>query len=194
MPSKNVEMDIVVEDIPPKFGVLLSRSWTSTLKGSLKMDMSYATIPMARENKRLYREKISPYVFSGQEKLDNHAIYVVDNDMGSSIFFYDVSPCDLEIPAPIKVKEEEESTKKQEYLEKKHKAEGLWTMYFDESVATVGAHAGVYIISPIRDFKSLSYKLTFECTNNVAEYESLLLGLHALKDMGSKRIQVMGDS
>ena len=52
----------------------------------------------------------------------------------------------------------------------------------------------MYIISPIIYFKGLSYKLTFEFTNNVAEYESLLLGLHALKDMGAKRVQVMGDS
>ena len=50
-------------------------------------------------------------------------------------------------------------------------------MYFDGSVAKVGA--SVYIISPIRDFKALSYKLTFECKNNVLEYESLILGLHA---------------
>ena len=50
-------MDVVVADIPPKFGVLLSRSWTSKLKGSLQMDMSYATIPVVNENKRLYSEK-----------------------------------------------------------------------------------------------------------------------------------------
>ena len=58
-------------------------------------------------------------------------------------------------------------------------------MYFDGSMAKVGVGAGVYIISPIRDFKALSYKLTFECTNNVAEYEALLLGLHALKYLGA---------
>ena len=46
----------------------------------------------------------------------------------------------------------------------------------------------MYIISPIRDFKALSYKLTFECTNNIAEYESLLLGLNALNDIGEKTI------
>jgi len=67
-------------------------------------------------------------------------------------------------------------------------------MYFDGSVAKVGAGACVCIISPIRDFKAFSYKLTFECTNNVAEYEALLLGLHALKDLGAKRVQVFGDS
>ena len=79
-------------------------------------------------------------------------------------------------------------------MEKKQKRDGLWTMYFDGSVAKVGTGASIYIISPIRYFKALSYKLTFECTNNVAEYEALLLGLHALKDLGAQRISVLGDS
>ena len=60
-------------------------------------------------------------------------------------------------------------------------------------MAKVGVGAGVYIISSIRDFKTLSYKLTFECTNNVLEYEALLLGFHALKDLGAKRVQVFAD-
>ena len=67
-------------------------------------------------------------------------------------------------------------------------------MYFDGSVAKVGVGAGVYIISPIHDFKALSYKLLFECTNNVAEYEALLLGLHALKGLGAQRVKILGDS
>ena len=32
LPTKIVAMDVFVADIPPKFGVLLSRSWTSKLK------------------------------------------------------------------------------------------------------------------------------------------------------------------
>ena len=82
----------------------------------------------------------------------------------------------------------------QEALERNKIEEGVWTMYFDGSVDKVGFGAGVYIISPIRYFKAFSYKLTFECTNNVVEYETLLLGLHALKDLGSKRVQVFGYS
>ena len=39
LPSKTVVMDVVVADIPPKFGVLLSRFWTSKIKGSLQMDV-----------------------------------------------------------------------------------------------------------------------------------------------------------
>ena len=81
--------------------------------------------------------------------------------MGSSIFFNDDLPCDPEIHVPIEVKEEEESAKRQEALEKKQKEEGLWTMYFDGSVAKVGASACVYIIYPIVDFKALSYNLSF---------------------------------
>ena len=63
-PSKIVVMDVVVADIPPKFGILLSRSWTSKLKGILQMDMSCATIPIRNENKRLYSEKRLPYIMS----------------------------------------------------------------------------------------------------------------------------------
>ena len=115
--------------------------------------------------------------------------------MGSSIFFNDAVPHDLEEALHKKSKEnKEKEVIEQDALEAKQKREGQWIMYFDGSAAKIGAGAGVYIISPIRDFKDLSYKLTFECTNNVAEYEALLLGLHALKDFGAQKIRVLGDS
>ena len=40
----------------------------------------------------------------------------------------------------------------------------------------------------------MSFKLYFECTNNVVEYESLLLGLNALKTMKARKIAIYGDS
>ena len=43
-PAKTILMDVVVADIPPKYGMLLSRSWGAKLQGSLQLDMSYATI------------------------------------------------------------------------------------------------------------------------------------------------------
>jgi hypothetical protein len=45
-PMKSILMDIVVVDVPPKFGMLLSRSWIKRLGGTLQMDLSYATIPI----------------------------------------------------------------------------------------------------------------------------------------------------
>jgi hypothetical protein len=41
---KNVLMDVVIVDIPPKYGFILSRSWGAKLGGSLQLDMTYATI------------------------------------------------------------------------------------------------------------------------------------------------------
>ena len=67
-------------------------------------------------------------------------------------------------------------------------------MFFDVSLSKEGIGAGVWIISPNREFKAFSFKLTFECTNNVTEYEAMLLRLNALKDLGAKRIDVFGYS
>jgi hypothetical protein len=39
LPMKSVVMDIVVVDVPPKFGMLLSRSWIKILGGNLQMDL-----------------------------------------------------------------------------------------------------------------------------------------------------------
>ena len=58
----------------------------------------------------------------------------------------------------------------------------------------IGAGAGVWISSPTHDVKLLSFKLYFECTNNVAEYESLILGINSLKTMKVKKITIFGDS
>jgi len=44
--TKKMVMNVVVADIPLKFDMLLSRSWAAKLKGTLQMDMSYATIPV----------------------------------------------------------------------------------------------------------------------------------------------------
>jgi hypothetical protein len=55
IPTKNMVMDVVFVDIPPKFCMLFSRSWAAKFKGTLHMDMSYATIPVFGQEKR-YKE------------------------------------------------------------------------------------------------------------------------------------------
>jgi hypothetical protein len=44
LPMKSVVLDVIVANIPPKFGMLLSRSWAKKVGGTLQMDLSYATI------------------------------------------------------------------------------------------------------------------------------------------------------
>jgi len=58
VPTKSILMDIVVADISPKFVMLLSRSWTKRLSGSLQNDLSYASIPVfGGQIMRLYKEQ-----------------------------------------------------------------------------------------------------------------------------------------
>jgi len=80
-------MDVVVADIPPKYGMLLSRSWGAKLQGSLQLDMSYATISVFGQPKRLYRETLTKYVVSSEEKPQNFPIYAIHSDMDSFILF-----------------------------------------------------------------------------------------------------------
>ena len=67
-------------------------------------------------------------------------------------------------------------------------------MYFDGSSSKEGVGAGVVLISPSGEAVRLMYKLEFITTNNTTEYEALLLGLRATKDLGIQQISVYGDS
>jgi ribonuclease HI len=67
-------------------------------------------------------------------------------------------------------------------------------MSFDGAASKKGAGADIWIRPPVGKPDLLSYKLNFKCTNNVAEYEALILGLKALKDFQSQRINIQGDS
>ena len=96
IPEKSIVMDIVVADVPAKFGMLLSRSWSSKLKGTMQMDFNYATIPIFNQQRRLWRENRLKYMISNKECPENHPIYVVDTEMGYVIFFNTFEP--LESP------------------------------------------------------------------------------------------------
>lgn len=74
IPAKNVLMDVVVADIPPRFGMLLSRSWGVKLKGNLQLDFSYATILVFGKLRKFYREKKMKYMITSKEKPINHLI------------------------------------------------------------------------------------------------------------------------
>ena len=52
-PGKIMVMDIVVADIPPKYGMPLSHSWGAKLQGSLQLYMSFATIIVFGQPKKL---------------------------------------------------------------------------------------------------------------------------------------------
>ena len=72
--------------------------------------------------------------------------------------------------------------------------EGWWCMDFDGAASKEGSGAGVWIRPPSGEPKLFSYKLYFDCTNNVTEYEALVLGLRVLKNINAKTIYIYGDS
>jgi ribonuclease HI len=67
-------------------------------------------------------------------------------------------------------------------------------MFFDGASSSIGAGVGVVFKSPSQETISLSYKLEFEVTNNVAEYEALVLGLRDANEMGITEIAVFGNA
>ena len=71
---------------------------------------------------------------------------------------------------------------------------GVCTMFFDGDCTKESAGAGIVFISPSKEKTQLSFKLDFQATNNIAEYEALLLGLNSAKEMNIKKLHVFGDS
>ncbi|KAK9911758.1 hypothetical protein M0R45_035649 [Rubus argutus] len=68
--------------------------------------------------------------------------------------------------------------------------EDLWTLHFDGSSTTTGGGAGIVLTSPTGESTALSFKLNFPCTNNMAEYEGLIIGLSTAQEMGVKNIKL----
>jgi ribonuclease HI len=185
LPMKSVVMDIVVVDVPPKFGMLLLRSWIKKLGGTLQMDLTYATIPVfGGEHRRLYREAQLAYIVSDEANPTNHPIFSLDTDLGSSLLHITDAP-----EAPFQIR-------KQPLFD--HGTlppnTSIWKMFFNGASSSEGAGVGVVFMSPSQETISLSYKLEFETTNNVAEYEALVLGMRAAKEMGIREMVVFRDA
>jgi ribonuclease HI len=69
-----------------------------------------------------------------------------------------------------------------------------WTMFCDGSWGTFGAGAAAVLVAPSKVKTCYAAKLDFSCTNNIAEYEALLLGLRKLRAMGIRRAILKTDS
>jgi ribonuclease HI len=69
-----------------------------------------------------------------------------------------------------------------------------WTVFCDVSWGTFGAGAAAVLVAPSKVRTCYAIKLDFSCTNNIAEYEALILGLRKLKAMGIRRAILKTDS
>jgi hypothetical protein len=140
IPAKGILMDVVVVDIPPKYGMLLSRSWGAKLGGSLQLDMTYATIPVfGGQFTRLYRETRLAFTVSDPHNQNNYPIYIADQDLGN---------CILSIDDDIDMCIEEsctENKKEKEKIKQDVYSTGVWKMFFDGASSYFGAQGwGVF--------------------------------------------------
>jgi ribonuclease HI len=79
-------------------------------------------------------------------------------------------------------------------LEQINLEDDLWHMHFDVSHSNEGNGAGIILVSPVGKIHNLSYRLEFGCSNNVTEFEALLLGIGSALNIGCSHLSFFGDS
>ena len=137
------------------------------------------------ENRRLYRELQFAYIVTDDKNPTNHPLYAVEKDLGTCMLHFSD---DNDAAGLLQVEKEKSVTCTREQEDE------LWQMHFDGTSSKEGAGAGVVMISPSGEVVILMCKLEFITANNTTEYEALLLGLKAVKDLGIQQISVYGDS
>ncbi|XP_061353647.1 uncharacterized protein LOC133298401 [Gastrolobium bilobum] len=69
-----------------------------------------------------------------------------------------------------------------------------WKIYVDGSSNSKGSGAGIIIENPEGISVEYSLQMKFETSNNQAEYEAFIAGLHQAKELGARKLQIFSDS
>lgn len=162
-PKVEMTMLFLVVDIPPHYGILLSKKWSVTMGGNLQCDLSYATFHIGDKAIKMDREPQVNYVFG--DGVDKDATQFLDIDVNA---FRDELIIQEVEKLPPMIAHQVECCMDSKFL---------WTMHFDGASSREGSGAGVVLISLEKNTFRYSFTLNFSCTNNIAEYEALLLGL-----------------
>jgi hypothetical protein len=145
--------------------------WAKKVVGSLQMDLTYSTIPVfGGEHRRLYREFISAYIISDHQNPSTHPICAIEDEIRSSVFHLNNEEPEITV----------NKCKNQCLTDQQNK---VWKMYFYGSSSKEGYGDSIVLISLADENITLSYKMEFDTTNNIDEYEALVLGLRASIDM-----------
>lgn len=67
-------------------------------------------------------------------------------------------------------------------------------LYFDGIARSYGIGVGVIFVTPHDLVMPYSFALTEKCSNNVAEYQALIVGLETALDMDIQQLKVFEDS
>lgn len=130
--------------------------------GSMQCDLSYATFLIDKKMIKIKREPRCVYTI--EKNMDNEITCFVDTDINA-----------FKAEAPLLEKDLVKLSVAAEISSSSSK-DDLWTMYFDGACCKEGSEVGIRLISPSGVTYKFSFILSFPCTNNIAEYEALLLG------------------
>ncbi|XP_073033877.1 uncharacterized protein [Primulina eburnea] len=72
--------------------------------------------------------------------------------------------------------------------------EEVWRVFVDGASSLLGCGVGVVIIAPPRENIKLVLRIDSRVTNNEAEYEAVLSGIRAAREIGASRIILYSDS
>ena len=126
------------------------------------------------------------YMVSSAEKPQNFPIYSMHSNMDSFILYNSDHEKKEIIAKELKYKTADSEN---------NFHESLWHLDFDGSVNRLGAGAGVWTHNMENNHsEGHAFRLNFKCTNNMAEYEALILGLQMVRKLGAKRVSILGDS
>lgn len=86
-----------------------------------------------------------------------------------------------------------ETTIKME-LENFHHELRCWVLRFDGCSTRTSAGVGIVMVSTFGIKTTMSFQLNFQCFNDQAKKEALIIGLELLKEMGAENVEILKDS
>lgn len=221
-PSITVSQEVVVIDIPPIFGLCLSRDFTAKIGGYLSLDWSHLILHTKRGAKLkilsepLHVEHVVDQAMlnfepthtsiSGEERrmvefIEDEEI-IGDTSPNQEVFleeFIDFDPYSNYHATGLGtycIFYEGQVVPK---LVKEPFTQGdlsslLWTLHFDGARCKVGSRARICFTSPSGEQILKSFRLRLACSNNEVEYEGLIQGLMLVEKMRIKKLKVLGNS
>ena len=216
-------IDIIVVDILEAYEVILSRDWSAKLDGYFEADWSHLWLPYkGQPNKiKVEHECYMKHTVTGLNDT-NELVMFSNSILGNLCFDTFFGELEAELSPLENSYKQSELLHTTQIVEPHYtivdnctKVDSntctdivsssthfyveligphIWTLYFDGSRNKEGSSVGCLHINPHGNKTMLACRLEFDCTNNVAKYESLVQVLRKASNLQVKCIEVFSDS
>lgn len=202
-PKVSQIIDILVDDIPKFYGLILSRDWSKKLHRYFPTDRSHMwLLHDGKPNQiRVDHEKFMKYIVIDLEGR-NEPVAFINNIIGNysaELFLGSFNAQRYLFPNNVVISQIEsfsqtDASKCVDIVDKVVNNSLFWILYFDGSKSEDGASAGCILINPQGEKTMLACRLEFQYTNNTEEYEALIQGMYKAIGLIVKYLKIYGDS